>query len=95
MLRVHIRDNVAPAEHRKGHFSNSRVNRLGVLSVPNDQHVVLPDSCEETTIRAELQEFHTVHHAFKHSERFPRFIVPQDNGGFRSSLELRPKLSSS
>ena len=53
VLGIDMSENITPTENGERHFSDSGMNWCCILSVPNDERVVLTDTSQEATIRTE------------------------------------------
>lgn len=94
MFRVDVSQDIAPTEHSEWNLSHSGVDWRGILSVPNDQSVILADTSQETAIRTESQKFDTVHHTFEDGKWLAGLVAPENNWCLWSPLELSSELAS-
>ena len=63
------------------------MDRLPILSLPNDERVVLPDASQEFVVWGELQFQNLVLNAAKNRHWLARLHVPQNNGSVGLLLE--------
>lgn len=94
VLRVPRSVEIAPLEEGEGALSYAGVDRLTILSVPNDEGIVLADASEELVIRRELQFQNLLLHTAQNCHGFPCLHVPEDDWRIRFLLEDRTLLSS-
>jgi len=84
----------APLEESERSICDTRVNRLSVLRLPNDERIVLTDAGQELVVGGELQFQNLALHSAKNGHRFARLHVPKDDWGVGLFLEHSSFLAS-
>ena len=94
MLRVDIGAKRTPCKNSEWLLSDTRVDSFTILRWPDDECVVLSNTCKETVIWGESEFVYTFLDSLENNKWLPRLVAPENDWSIRCSLEDSTSLSS-